>query len=60
MRVPGSEIPIYPPEALIDFQPDYVLVLPWNLIDEILAQHSELRARDVRFVTAVPDIKVYE
>jgi SAM-dependent methyltransferase len=59
-RLPGSEIPIYPPEALIDFQPDYVLVLPWNLIDEILAQHSELRARDVRFVTAVPDIKVYE
>lgn len=59
-RLPGSLIPIYPPEALTDYQPDYVLVLPWNLIDEILAQHSELRARGTRFVTAVPDIKVYE
>ena len=35
---PGTHIPIYPPERIAETRPDYILVLPWNLIDEIVAQ----------------------
>ena len=35
---PGTHIPIFPPERIAETRPDYVLVLPWNLIDEIASQ----------------------
>jgi SAM-dependent methyltransferase len=56
--LPGSHIPIHAPEALDQFQPDYILMLPWNLSGEIrqqLATHSE---RGCRFVTAVPHLEI--
>jgi hypothetical protein len=58
--LPGSRIPVRAPEALDNARPDYVLILPWNLKSEIIAQLSTLRALGTRFVTAVPALQVSE
>lgn len=50
--MPGSHIPILPPEQLAVKQPDYVLILPWNISEEVQKQNSSLKESGVRFVTA--------
>jgi len=56
--MPGSHIPILSPSALAQQSPDYVLILPWNIADEVRQQNDELRKRGTRFVTAVPKLEV--
>jgi hypothetical protein len=56
--MPGSHIPILPPERLAEAHPDYVLILPWNIAAEVKAQHAALAGRGVRFVTAVPTLTI--
>jgi hypothetical protein len=56
--LPGSHIPIRPPEALRDDPPDEVLILPWNIAAEVKAQLADLSERGVRFVTAVPELSL--
>jgi hypothetical protein len=56
--MPGSHIPILEPTALADYQPDYVLILPWNIAAEVQQQNAVLRETGVRFVTAVPELTV--
>ena len=57
--LPGSRIPVVSPEAMLELRPDYVLVLPWNLKEEIMRQLEGIRAWGGRFVTAVPQLKVW-
>jgi SAM-dependent methyltransferase len=57
--LPGSHIPVVSPDALMQSKPDYVLILPWNLRDEIRAQLDGIKAWGGRFVTPVPLIRVY-
>lgn len=57
--LPGSHVPIDAPEALDAYRPDYVLVLPWNIVDEVTAQLSRVRSWGGRFVVAVPSIQVF-
>jgi SAM-dependent methyltransferase len=57
--LPGSHVPVRPPEALYEAKPDYVLILPWNLTAEIRTRHGAIDAWGGRFVTAVPEIRVY-
>ncbi len=56
--LPGSHIPVKAPEALADFRPDYVLILPWNLRDEIIGQLASVRDWGGRFVTAIPELRI--
>jgi hypothetical protein len=56
--LPGSHIPVRPPEALREARPDYVVILPWNLTAEITAQHAYLRDWGGRFVVPVPETRV--
>jgi SAM-dependent methyltransferase len=56
--LPGSHIPVRAPEALNALKPDYVLILPWNLADEVVATMDFIRSWGGRFVVAVPEIQV--
>ena len=56
--LPGSHIPVKPVEALEEAAPDYVLILPWNLRDEIIAQLPDVAERGAAFVTAIPEIRI--
>jgi len=57
--LPGTHIPIYSPEKIEETKPDYVLILPWNFKDEIMAQMSHIRKWGGQFVTPIPEVKVY-
>ena len=56
--LPGTHIPVYAPEKIRDTQPDYVLVLPWNIKDEIMAQMSYIREWGGQFVLPIPEVRV--
>lgn len=55
---PGTHIPIHPPEHLDREQPDLILIMPWNLRDEIAAQLAAHQARGARLVVAIPGLQV--
>jgi 2-polyprenyl-3-methyl-5-hydroxy-6-metoxy-1,4-benzoquinol methylase len=57
--LPGSHIPIKSPEELPKTKPDYVLILPWNLADEITAQMSMIRNWGGKFVIPIPEPRVF-
>ena len=57
---PGTHIPIYPPDMLRNTRPDYVLVLPWNLEDEIIRQTAYIREWDGKFLVPIPTVEVIE
>ena len=57
--LPGTHIPVHPPEALDAAKPDYVLILPWNLREEISAQLAHVREWGGRFVVPIPEIDVW-
>ncbi len=56
--LPGTHIPIYPPERIAQTKPDYVLVLPWNLRQEISAQLDYVRSWGGRLVFPIPELEV--
>ncbi|MGB4073100.1 methyltransferase domain-containing protein [Pseudomonas sp.] len=56
--LPGSRIPIVAPERIRIDKPDYVLVLPWNLRDEVIQQQAGIYEWGGRFVVAVPELQV--
>jgi SAM-dependent methyltransferase len=60
LYMPGSRIPVRPPEHVSETKPDYLLILAWNLKDEIMAQMSHVREHGTRFVTPVPHVEVHE
>jgi SAM-dependent methyltransferase len=56
--LPGTRIPIHAPQRLLDDRPDFVLILPWNLRDEVTTQMAPVRDWGGRFVVAVPRLEV--
>jgi len=58
MFLPGTHIPIYAPERIAETKPDYVLVLPWNLRDEISEQLAYVRSWGGRLVFPIPSLEV--
>ena len=57
--LPGTHVPIYHPDKLKETKPDYVLILAWNLKDEIMSQVGYISEWGGRFVLPVPEVKVY-
>jgi C-methyltransferase C-terminal domain/Putative zinc binding domain/Methyltransferase domain len=57
---PGTHIPILPPEQLLLARPDYVLVLPWNLKDEIMQVLAPIRAWGGKFVIPIPSVEILD
>jgi len=57
--MPGSRIPIVNEDFLIAHQPSHVLILPWNLKDEVMAQLAYIRNWGGKFVTAVPHLEIH-
>jgi SAM-dependent methyltransferase len=57
--LPGTHIPIFDPQRIGETKPDYVLILPWNFKDEIMAQMSGIRAWGGRFVVPIPEVAVH-
>lgn len=55
--LPGSRIPVVAPQRIAEEKPDYVLVLPWNLLDEVTQQLAQVRSWDGEFVVAVPQLR---
>lgn len=56
--MPGSHIPILGPDALVKEKPDYVLILPWNIAEEVIKQNASIRNWGGKFVTVIPSLAV--
>ena len=56
--MPGSHIPIFPPHILRERRPDVIMILPWNLTEEVISQNSYVREWGGKFVTAIPQIRI--
>jgi len=57
--LPGSQIPILSPEKVRETRPDYLLILPWNLKDEIMGQMDHIREWGGRFAVLIPEVEVF-
>ena len=55
---PGTRIPIHPPELIAETRPSYIVVLPWNLVDEIAAQLAFVREWGAKLIVPIPTAKV--
>jgi hypothetical protein len=56
--LPGSHIPIVKEEEIEKLKPDYVIILPWNIKDEVMEQLKYIRNWNGRFVTAIPKLDI--
>jgi len=56
--LPGSHIPVFPPAEPAERKPEVVLILPWNLVDEITSQHEYIRQWGGQFAVAVPRMRI--
>ncbi|MBW4675109.1 MAG: class I SAM-dependent methyltransferase [Desmonostoc geniculatum HA4340-LM1] len=57
--LPGTHIPIFHPDKIRETQPDYVLILPWNLKEEIMEQMAFIGQWGGQFVVPIPEVKIY-
>jgi SAM-dependent methyltransferase len=56
--LPGVRLPILPPDAIFETRPDFILVLPWNIKDEIKAQLERVRDWGARFIIPIPTARI--
>jgi hypothetical protein len=60
LYMPGAHLPIVASDRLLQSQPEYLLILAWNLADEIIAQQATYRARGGQFILPVPEVRIIE
>lgn len=58
--LPGSHIPIHSPDKIKETRPDYLLILPWNIKDEIMTQMAHIREWGGKFVVPIPQVSVLD
>ncbi len=58
--LPGTHVPIFSPDRIRETKPDFLLILPWNLKDEIIKQNGFIREWGGKFVVPIPEIQVHE
>ena len=58
--LPGTRIPVYHPDRIAETRPDYILILPWNIKDEIMAGMSAARDWGGQFLIPIPDVQVLD
>jgi len=58
--LPGTQIPIFAPQKIFETKPDYVVIVPWNLRDEIMKQMSAIQTWGGRFVTFIPGVEIHD
>ncbi|QHT70205.1 class I SAM-dependent methyltransferase [Rhodocytophaga rosea] len=56
--LPGSHLPVYSEERIKEYKPDYIIILAWNLKDEIMEQLSYIREWNGKFVMCIPQMKI--
>jgi len=56
--LPGTRIPIHAPEKILETRPDYVVILPWNLKQEVMQQMKDVRSWGGKFVVPIPEVEV--
>jgi hypothetical protein len=59
LYLPGTHIPILPPDAVTNAKPDFLFVLPWNLREEIVEQMAGIRAWGGKFVVPIPALEIF-
>ncbi len=57
--LPGSHIPIFSPARLPEIKPDYLVILPWNIAEEIIAANAAMNSWGGQFVVAVPALRIF-
>ena len=57
--LPGTHLPVHAPEHIAKTKPDYVLILPWNLTDEVAGQMAHIREWGGKFVVPIPELRVF-
>jgi SAM-dependent methyltransferase len=58
--LPGTHIPVYAPEKILEAKPDYLLILPWNIKEEIMEKMYRIREWGGKFVVPIPAVEVLE
>ena len=58
--LPGTHIPVHAPARIDEVKPDYVLILPWNIKDEIVNQMAHIRSWGGKFVVPIPKVRVLD
>ena len=56
--LPGTHLPIKSPSIIKETKPDYIIILPWNIKDEIMGQLSYIREWKGKFVIPIPEVKI--
>jgi len=58
--LPGTHVPIYSPERILETKPDFLLILPWNLKEEIIKQNAFIREWGGKFIVPIPEVQVHD
>jgi hypothetical protein len=56
--LPGTHMPIYHPDKVKETMPDYLIILPWNLKDEVIEQMAHIREWGGQFVVFIPEVRI--
>ena len=56
--LPGSHIPICSPETIENIKPDWIIILPWNIADEVKQQLNFIQSWTGQFVVAIPEVRI--